>query len=126
MLRWRLLCSAAFVGALVLTQVPGSAQPPPGPPGAPGAPRPRLDVGKGSIEIGPKRVLGQFGQFGQPGGLPPGPMAPPAPVLADNPKVAPGKVAWHPDLAAACAASAKSKKPVLLFQMMGKLDEQFC
>jgi hypothetical protein len=43
-----------------------------------------------------------------------------------NPKVAPGKVRWHPTLAAACAAANKSKKPVLLFQMMGKLDDQFC
>lgn len=43
-----------------------------------------------------------------------------------NPKVEPGKVRWHKDLAAACAASAKTGKPVLLFQMMGKLDDQFC
>jgi len=43
-----------------------------------------------------------------------------------NPKVAPGKVRWHPDFATACAASKASGKPVLLFQMMGKLDEQFC
>jgi hypothetical protein len=43
-----------------------------------------------------------------------------------NPKVAPGKVNWHADLAAACAAAKTSGKPVLLFQMMGKLDNQFC
>jgi len=43
-----------------------------------------------------------------------------------NPKVQPGKVPWHDSFAAACAASAKSGKPVLLFQMMGKLDDQFC
>lgn len=43
-----------------------------------------------------------------------------------NPKVQPGKVRWHPTLAAASAAASKSKKPVLLFQMMGKLDDQFC
>jgi hypothetical protein len=43
-----------------------------------------------------------------------------------NPKVAPGKVTWHKDFAEACAASGKSGKPVLLFQMMGKLDDQFC
>ena len=43
-----------------------------------------------------------------------------------NPKVPPGKVTWHNDFAAACAASAKSGKPVLLFQMMGKLDDKFC
>jgi hypothetical protein len=44
----------------------------------------------------------------------------------DNPKVEPGKVKWHKDFASACAASKKSGKPVLLFQMMGKLDEKFC
>ena len=43
-----------------------------------------------------------------------------------NPKVEPGKVKWHADFATARAASAKSGKPVLLFQMMGKLDDQFC
>jgi hypothetical protein len=43
-----------------------------------------------------------------------------------NPKVAPGKVSWHADLATACAAAKTSGKPVLLFQMMGKLDDQFC
>ena len=44
----------------------------------------------------------------------------------ENPKVAPGKVKWHADFAAACAASKTSGKPVLLFQMMGKLDDKFC
>jgi hypothetical protein len=43
-----------------------------------------------------------------------------------NPKVPPGKVTWHPSFAAACEAAKKSKKPVLLFQLMGKLDDQFC
>src|SRR5712692_5694183 len=43
-----------------------------------------------------------------------------------NPKVQPGSVHWHPSLADACAAAKKSGKPVLLFQMMGKLDDQFC
>jgi len=43
-----------------------------------------------------------------------------------NPKVQPGRVNWHKDFAAACAAAARSGKPVLLFQMMGKLDDQFC
>jgi len=43
-----------------------------------------------------------------------------------NPKVEPGKVKWHPNFAAACTAARMSHKPVLLFQMMGKLDEQFC
>jgi hypothetical protein len=43
-----------------------------------------------------------------------------------NPKVEPGLVKWHPTYAEACAASRRSGKPVLLFQMMGKLDEKFC
>ena len=44
----------------------------------------------------------------------------------DNPKTGPGLVRWHVSFAAACQAAGKSGKPVLLFQMMGKLDEQFC
>jgi hypothetical protein len=43
-----------------------------------------------------------------------------------NPKVEPGKVAWHRDLAAASVAAGKSGKPILVFHMMGKLDDQFC
>jgi hypothetical protein len=41
-------------------------------------------------------------------------------------RVRPGLVSWRPDFAAACRASAESGKPVLLFQMMGKLDKEFC
>jgi hypothetical protein len=50
------------------------------------------------------------------------------PAAADpsNPKVEPGLVKWHPSFADACAASRRSGKPVLLFQMMGKLDDKFC
>jgi hypothetical protein len=47
----------------------------------------------------------------------------PAPT---SPKVAPGLVRWHPDLATAQAAAKSSGKPVLLFQMMGRLDDRFC
>lgn len=43
-----------------------------------------------------------------------------------NPHVSPGKVRWHPSFAAACEAAKKSGRPVLLFHMMGRLDEQFC
>ncbi len=43
-----------------------------------------------------------------------------------NPRVRPGRVSWHPDFATACEASRKSGKPVLLFQMLGKLDDRFC
>ena len=56
-------------------------------------------------------------------------LTPPLAPAADkfvNPKVQPGKVRWHATLADAQAASTRSKRPVLLFQMMGKLDDQFC
>jgi hypothetical protein len=43
-----------------------------------------------------------------------------------NPNVPAGKVHWHPSFDAARKAAEKSRKPVLLFQMMGKLDDQFC
>src|SRR5438128_411750 len=49
-----------------------------------------------------------------------------APAEFANPKVQPGKIRWHPTFAAACEAAHRSRKPVLLFQMMGKLDDQFC
>jgi hypothetical protein len=43
-----------------------------------------------------------------------------------NARVLPGKVHWHATFADACQAAQKSRKPVLLFQMMGKLDDLFC
>jgi hypothetical protein len=43
-----------------------------------------------------------------------------------NPRTRPGLVRWHEDFAAACAAARRSGKPVLLFQMMGRLDQKFC
>ena len=43
-----------------------------------------------------------------------------------NPHVKPGLIRWHATFADACKAAAKSRKPVLLFQMMGKLDDLFC
>ena len=86
-----------------------------GPAPAAGGVRPRLDVPKAAaIEPATKRLVG-------PGS---------APVMPGegfvNPKVAPGRVKWHATLAEACAASGKSGKSILLFQMMGKLDDQFC
>lgn len=43
-----------------------------------------------------------------------------------NPKVQPGLVHWHASFEAACEAARRSGKPVLLFQMMGRLDQKFC
>jgi hypothetical protein len=42
-----------------------------------------------------------------------------------NVKVAAGMLVWHADLETACAASSQSGKPVLLFTLMGNLDERF-
>jgi hypothetical protein len=79
---------------------------------APAAPSDRT---KAVIEGGAERVLA--------GQTAPGTSAPAGDFV--NPKVAPGKVRWHADFAAACRAR-ESGKPVLLFQMMGRLDDQFC
>ena len=75
------------------------------------------------VPDGDKRIAESSteGRAGRPVGT-----TPPMPAPADNPKVQPGKVKWHANFADACAAAQKSGKPVLLFQMMGKLDDQFC
>jgi len=79
--------------------------------------RPDLDYSK-TIVIEPpvKALVGA--------GTAPAPARPGADFV--NPKVRPGKVRWHATFADAGAAARKSKKPVLLFQLMGKLDDQFC
>lgn len=100
------------------------------PPQPPPAPKPRLDVGKRLVvEPAAKNLAG-------PGSVPvppiatvqpvAGPTAPAAPKEFVNPKVDTGKIKWHATFEEACAASKKSGKPVMLFQMMGKLDDQFC
>jgi hypothetical protein len=55
--------------------------------------------------------------------------AQPATAAADtatNRRVQPGLVTWHETHAAALAAAKKSGKPVLHFQLLGRLDEEFC
>ena len=76
----------------------------------------RADGGKYEIEMPTKQLLAARS------------LPVPAAASAEfvNPKVQPGKVRWHKDFATARAAATKSHKPVLLFQMMGKLDDQFC
>ncbi len=49
--------------------------------------------------------------------------APPAVAMV---KVKPGLVSWHKDLTAAMNSASKSGKPVLVFHMMGALDDRFC
>ena len=78
-------------------------------------PKPRADVAKGfAIEKPAHKLLAEASG------------AVPAAGKFVNPKVEPGLVKWHPSLIAAREAAGKSGKPVLLFQMMGKLDDQFC
>lgn len=122
-------------------------------PARPGVATPRVDVGK-TIIIEPAlkgTLAGPPTSPGQPRTPPPskpreldivktGVISEPAlvdnvasattpaakPAEFANPKVEPGKVRWHAKYTDACAAAVKSKKPVLLFQLMGKLDDQFC
>jgi hypothetical protein len=92
--------------ALAATFIPGAP---------PNDPKPKMDHGKYVVESPAKRVLARTGAA--------------AAVSVENfvnPKVEPGKVRWHADFAAACRAAARSGKPVLLFHMMGRLDEKFC
>ena len=83
--------------------------------GEPPAPPRAADRGKRDIETPTEQVVAN-----RSAGVP----AAGEPFV--NPKVQPGKVRWHADLAEACQAASKSGKPVLLFQMMGRLDEKFC
>jgi hypothetical protein len=41
-------------------------------------------------------------------------------------RVVPGLVDWHADLDAAQQASRESGRPVLLFQLLGRLDVEHC
>jgi len=47
-------------------------------------------------------------------------------AIAAGERVAPGLVRWHDDFDAARAAAATSGRPVLLFQLLGRLDDEFC
>jgi len=44
---------------------------------------------------------------------------------AASERVAPGLVNWHDDLATAQRQAATSRKPVLLFQLLGDLDTRY-
>jgi len=90
------------------------------------------DRGKGSVEIPLKEFIAGQSVLGRTSAITNAPAAAPPAETEEtaetfvNPKVEPGKVRWHADFAAACAAAEQSGKPVLLFQMMGKLDDRFC
>lgn len=53
-------------------------------------------------------------------------LAAPSTAQSDDDRVAAGCVAWHPTLEAARAAAEISGRPVLQFQLLGRLDERFC
>jgi hypothetical protein len=107
---WAGLCgglagSTLLAGAVALAQAEGT---PPGPAANPAIPV-KADRGKEFIELATETLVGN--------------KAAPA---NENPKVEPGKVRWHPDLDVACKAATRSGKPVLVFHMMGRLDDRFC
>ena len=70
------------------------------------AQEPRRDVSKAEVERPLETALAE-----------------PAPAPA---KVAPGLVRWHADFASACRAARDSGRPVLLFQLLGRLDDALC
>lgn len=67
----------------------------------------RADRAKGAIEQPIRRSLGSA-------------------QAARPERVAPGAVRWHASFDTARAAAKKSGKPVLLFQLLGALDQRFC
>lgn len=107
---WKYILLAGWV-VLFATPLLGQQQQPD--PKLPNPNPPRLDVGKGTIERPTKNLLASLDYK-------------PAGKGFVNPKVAPGLIRWHPSFEAACAAAKKSGKPVLLFQLMGQLDQEFC
>ena len=75
-------------------------------------------------------LAGNFTPEGHTAHAHPVPLAEPLPhpvtPAPTEPAVKPGLVRWHPSLDAACAAAKESRKPVLVFHMMGQLDRLFC
>jgi hypothetical protein len=77
-----------------------------------------VDMRKSAIEVPLKNEISRLTSQNE--------ALPAPPVLSANPKVQPGLIVWRKTFDEACKASALSGKPVLLFQMMGKLDDRFC
>ncbi|HEY9681627.1 MAG TPA: hypothetical protein V6C86_08595 [Oculatellaceae cyanobacterium] len=99
----------------------------------------KADLGKGVIEAPTKRITSSqlsgivkdgnsmHDVLSSPAGIAAGGNAKSESVVGSpSLRVAPGKVRWHATLSEAMVASKLSGKPVLLFQMMGKLDDAFC
>ena len=84
----------------------------------------RHDFTKGGVEATAKTVLANTAGLNV--GIPAVANVNATVPQSDNPKVQPGLVRWHPTMTEACAAARPAGKPVLLFQLMGNLDERFC
>lgn len=65
----------------------------------------KIDVAKMAVELPVKRAI--------------------VPETAAAPAMA-GRVEWRESFAAAVEAAKSSGRPVLLFQLLGRLDEEFC
>ena len=48
------------------------------------------------------------------------------PAMPANPRAAPGLVRWHESVGAAQAAARASGRPLLVFQLLGRLDDELC
>ena len=48
-----------------------------------------------------------------------------APLAKSSTKVSPGKVVWHKNMKRASQAALLSQKPILVFHLMGKLDDRY-
>lgn len=95
---------SSLVGLLALT----TATPSPA-----GAQERRSDFSKMAVESPVKRLLSV-----------PSPLS--LERMPANRKMQPGLVHWRADLESACEAAKTSGKPVLLFQMMGNLNQEYC
>lgn len=77
--------------------------------------KPRADIPKKLVEFGAKRAL-EAAAVVEPSH---------EKAASTNELVAPGLVKWHADWDAAKAAAERSGKTILLFQLLGRLDQQF-
>ena len=113
------LCAhAAAAHEPPLPLVPGPALPTP-------PPDPALDLRKRLVELPLERALLSSSPFPADVLDVPWPTALPSPA-ADPLAAVPGLVAWHPSPGAALAAARSSGRPVLVFQLLGRLDEEHC
>ncbi len=95
--------------------------------------KPRVDVRKSTIETPLKKLVAttrpKAPRPAKAVAVTPRATSPTSPATSpakfENPTVSAGKVRWHADFKKARAAAKISGKPVLLFQMIGRLDQRF-